>query len=234
MVRRKTHIILLQLITARRLIFAALLCVLIQALPARSGWDFDKLVKMAQQRYGANASKLMSETQQLLASSKTLAEPDKLKRVNEFFNRRFQFQDDMTIWQQADYWASPLEMVGKGAGDCEDFAIIKYFALKELGVAAEKLRMSYVKAKIGGASSTVTQAHMVLTYYPTPDAEPLILDNLITDIRPASRRADLVPVFSFNSEGIFAGSGNQPSGSIDRLSRWKDVLLRMQADGIEF
>lgn len=220
--------------TARRGMLLALLCLLIQALPAWSGWDFDKLVKLAQQRYGANAAKLMGETQQLLNSSKNLPEADKLKRVNEFVNRRLVFQDDSALWQQADYWASPLEMVGKGAGDCEDFTILKYFALKELGVSPEKLRLSYVKAKIGGSSSTVTQAHMVLTYYPSPDAEPLILDNLITEIRPASRRPDLTPVFSFNSEGIFTGSGTQPSASIDRLSRWKDVLLRMQSDGIEF
>ncbi|QLI82955.1 transglutaminase-like cysteine peptidase [Chitinibacter fontanus] len=214
----------------RRWIF--LLCLL--TLPAWSGWDFDKLVKLAQQRYGATAAKLVADTQQVLSASKTLAEAEKLKRVNEFFNRRLQFQDDSTIWQQTDYWATPLETLGKGAGDCEDFAIVKYFALKELGVSAEKLRMSYVKAKIGGSNSTVTQAHMVLTYYPSPDAEPLVLDNLITEIRPASRRPDLTPVFSFNSEGIFTGSGVQPSGSIDRLSRWKDVLLRMQSDGIAF
>ncbi|WP_373973937.1 transglutaminase-like cysteine peptidase [Chitinibacter sp. SCUT-21] len=202
--------------------------------PAWSGWDFNQLIKLAQQRYGANAAKLMNDAQQVISGAKTLPEADKLKRVNEFFNRRVQFQDDSQIWQQNDYWASPLEMIGKGAGDCEDFAIIKYMALKELGVPAEKLRLSYVKAKIGGSNSTVTQAHMVLTYYPSPDAEPLILDNLITDIRPASRRPDLTPVFSFNSEGIFAGGGNQPSASVDRLSRWKDVLLRMKSDGIEF
>jgi len=223
-----------QLNTGQRWIFAALLCLLIQILPAWSGWDFDKLIKLAQQRYGANAAKLMGEAQQVVSGSKTLPEAEKLKRINEFFNRRLQFVDDAALWQQADYWASPLEMVGKGAGDCEDFAIMKYFALKELGVSAEKLRMSYVKAKIGGSSSNITQAHMVLTYYPSPDAEPMILDNLITEIRPASRRPDLTPVFSFNSEGIFTGSGSQPSGSIDRLSRWKDVLLRMQSDGIAF
>lgn len=220
--------------TAHRCLLVGLLFLLVQIQSAWSDWDFDKLVKLAQQRYGANAAKLMSETQQLISSSKALPEPDKLKRVNEFFNRRLQFQDDAALWQQADYWASPLEMIGKGAGDCEDFAILKYTVLKELGVSAEKLRMSYVKAKIGGSSSNVTQAHMVLTYYPTPDAEPLILDNLITEIRPASRRPDLTPVFSFNSEGIFTGSGTQPSGSIDRLSRWKDVLIRMQTEGIAF
>ena len=80
------------------------------------------------------------------------------------------------------------------------------------------------------------QAHMVLTYYATPNAEPQVLDNLDATIRPASRRPDLQPVFSFNSEGIFAGvSGNEKAsaGSLGRLSRWEDVLRRIRAEGYE-
>lgn len=212
----------------------AMLLLVVAVLPAWSKWDFDKLARNAQLKYGGAASKMLGEIQTLFGNIKTQSEADKLKRVNEYFNRRISFNDDSQIWNAPDYWATPLETIGKAAGDCEDFAIIKYFSLKELGIAPEKLRLSYVKAKIGGINSTVSQAHMVLTYYASPDAEPLVLDNLITDIRPASRRPDLTPVFSFNHEGIYAGSGTQPSGSIDRLSRWKDVLLRMQNEGIDF
>ena len=201
-------------------------------LSALSAWDYDKLLKLAQQRYGSNAAKTVVELQNVINNVKSLPEADKLKRVNEYINKKFQFIDDQTVWQQADYWASPLEMIGKSAGDCEDFSIIKYMTLVDAGVATDKLRLSYVKAKIGGTNSTLTQAHMVVTYYADPDAEPLILDNLISEIRPASRRPDLTPVFSFNQGGVYAGSGSQASASIDRLSRWKDVLLRMQADGI--
>ncbi|WP_255587952.1 transglutaminase-like cysteine peptidase [Deefgea piscis] len=214
-------------------ICSLLLLTMLWAFPVFSAWDFDRLLKLAQQRYAANTVKTVAEMQQLLLGSKTLPEADKLKRINEYINRRFQFVEDQILWNQADYWATPLEMIGKSAGDCEDFAIIKYMALKDTGVSTDKLRLSYVKAKIGGTNSTISQAHMVLTYYSEPDAEPLVLDNLISEIRPASRRPDLTPVFSFNHEGVFAGSGKQPSASIDRLSRWKDVLLRMQADGID-
>ena len=62
------------------------------------------------------------------------------------------------------------------------------------------MRLIYVKARIGGTASSLPQAHMVLAYYPTPDAEPLVLDNLMPEIRPASHAPDLQPVFSFNSE----------------------------------
>ncbi|AMC37151.1 transglutaminase [Janthinobacterium sp. B9-8] len=185
------------------------------------------------QRWGQTPVRLFSDWQTLTNDARNVAEPDKLKRVNDFFNRRVQFSDDQTVWSAADYWATPIETIGKGAGDCEDFAIIKYFSLKELGVAKEKLRLTYVKAKIGGASSNISQAHMVLTYYATADAEPLVLDNLLNDIRPASRRPDLTPVFSFNSDGIFTGAAAQPTGPVDKLSRWKDLISKMKAEGYE-
>ena len=75
---------------------------------------------------------------------------------------------------------------------------------------------------------------MVLAYYATPSAEPLLLDNLEPRILPAAKRADLKPIFSFNSAGIFAGvSGKDKAteGGIGRLSRWEDVLRRIAADG---
>ena len=124
-------------------------------------------------------------------------------------------------------------MIGKGSGDCEDFSIAKYFSLRETGIAREKLRLTYVRAQMGGASSGIVQAHMVLAYYAVPDAEPLILDNLISDIRPASRRTDLTPVYSFNTDGVFAGTATRPAAPVDRLSRWKDLLIKMQAEGME-
>jgi hypothetical protein len=73
---------------------------------------------------------------------------------------------------------------------------------------------------------------MVLAYYANAQAEPLILDNLITDIRPASRRPDLTPVFSFNSEGLWHGNGSQRMGdAAERLSPWREVLRKARAEG---
>lgn len=162
------------------------------------------------------------------------AADEKFQRINEFFNRRIRFADDRDVWGQSDYWATPLETLAKGQGDCEDFTIGKYFTLLAAGVPDQQLRLVYVKARIGGPNSSIQQAHMVLVYYAAPDAEPLILDNLITDIRPASRRPDLTPVFSFNSQGIWQGiaGGTAPSaGSLGRLSRWQDLLARARREG---
>lgn len=196
--------------------------------------DFDKMLLLAQQRYGATGTQNVQQWRTLLRESQALPETEKIKHVNAFFNRRIAFRDDAEIWGAADYWATPLETLGRAGGDCEDFTIAKYVTLKLLDVPIERMRLIYVRAQIGGPHSGISQAHMVLGYYAAPGAEPLILDNLITDIRPASRRGDLKPVFSFNSDGLWVGqaAGSTASPSA-RLSRWRDVITRMQAEGLE-
>lgn len=196
--------------------------------------DLDRMLTLAGQRYGDSGTTAVSAWRELQAQSAQQTEAIKLQRVNDFFNRRTRFGDDLEIWGKSDYWATPLETLGRGEGDCEDFAIAKYVTLKLLGVPSGKMRLTYVKARIGGPRSTVVQAHMVLSYYPAPDAEPLVLDNLISDIRPASRRTDLTTIFGFNTEGLWVG-GMVPraaSGS-QRLSKWQSLLVRMREEGIE-
>jgi len=201
---------------------------------AYSATDFDKLAKTLMQRWGPESSAKFQTWRQLIAAEGNAPDADRLKRVNEFFNRQIRFGTDPEIWNSPDYWATPLETLGQGAGDCEDFVIAKYFTLQMMGVEPARLRLTYVKAKIGGVNSTITQAHMVLAYYAQPDSEPLVLDNLITDIRPASRRPDLIPVFSFNSDGIWVPGGAQPKSSVEKLSRWTDLVARMKAEGFDF
>jgi len=147
--------------------------------------------------------------------------------VNAFFNGALVFTDDRTVWHQEDYWATPVESLYKGAGDCEDYSIAKFVTLRRLGVASDKLRITYVKAL------RQNRAHMVLTYYATPDAMPLVLDSLIDPIQPAAQRTDLLPVYSFNAEGLYlpGAKGNKKVGDTKRLSRWQDVLKKMQAEG---
>jgi hypothetical protein len=74
---------------------------------------------------------------------------------------------------------------------------------------------------------------MVLGYFAQPTEEPMILDNMITSVRTASQRPDLAPVFSFNSDGLWAsGAATSSADPTARLSRWRDVLDRMRQDGI--
>ena len=194
----------------------------------------ETVVQAVQDKHGAAAGALVRDWNNVLALFQDQGEEKKLAEVNEYFNRKLRFVDDQANWGQNDYWATPVESLVRGAGDCEDFAIAKYFSLKFIGVPTNKLRITYVKARIGGPYSQVTQAHMVLTYYATPDAEPLVLDNLVSEIRPASRRGDLMPIFSFNSEGIWAAGSREPQpGGGSRLSRWNDLMQKMRSEGFE-
>lgn len=186
-------------------------------------------------RFGAARSSLLKHWLQAIEVGKVLAEEGRLKHINDFINRAITFDDDRSVWQQSDYWATPLETIGQGRGDCEDFAIIKYFSLRLAGIPSNKLRLIYVKARVDGPSGPTQVAHMVLAYYASPGAEPRILDNLNPAILPASKRPDLHPVFSFNSEGVFAGvSGKDQAsaGSIGKLSRWADLLQRAHGEGL--
>lgn len=191
------------------------------------------MFQLAESRYGAEAVKTLHAWQSLIQSSGNTKTLDNLKAVNQFFNQRIQFNDDQRIWNQLDYWATPLETMGRRQGDCEDFSIAKYVSLLLAGVPVEQLRMVYVKARVGSVNKKMTQAHMVLAYYPTPNADPLILDNLEPKILPASQRKDLIPVFSFNSAGLWVQGQNKPVGTAQkRLSRWRDLLNRMHAEGL--
>jgi len=195
-------------------------------------WDRDRMMPAAQ-RIGPAAAAAVPALQQAIAMAAEMSEEARLGAINSFFNRRIVFTDDRSIWGVEDRWTSPLELLGKGAGDCEDFAIAKYFGLLAAGVPVHRLRLVYVRALIGGPGGVV-QPHMVLAYYPRPDAEPTILDNLIDELRPASRRPDLTPVFSFNSEGLWQGSGGPSAGDpVARLSRWREVLAKARAEGFQ-
>lgn len=204
-----------------------LACVLVGSLQAE--WNFAEISRRAEALYGplGNGRQRLEDWQQLLGSHAEVDELEKLRAVNRFFNRRLQFRDDLDLWQSADYWATPVESLRRGAGDCEDFAIAKYVSLRELGVSSDKLRITYVKAL------RLNQAHMVLTYYATPNAIPLVLDNLIGSIQPASQRSDLLPVYAFNGEGLWlpGSGGNKRVGDSKRLSRWQDLLTKMRAEG---
>jgi predicted transglutaminase-like cysteine proteinase len=167
------------------------------------------------------------------ATAHAAAEAERVDAVNRYFNQRLRFRSDRDAWGAADHWASPFEALARGHGDCEDYAIAKYSVLRAAGVAPARLRLVYVRAELDGpAGGVLTQPHMVLAYHARSGDEPLIMDNLRSDLLPASRRPDLLPVFSFNAEGLWQGTGPQTLGHPQaQLSRWRDVLQRIALEG---
>jgi len=183
----------------------------------------EQTLSQAEKEYGPGARKRLEAWVKLIREDQSATDMEKLEKVNSFFNQ-LQFVDDIIHWQQKDYWATPIELLASDGGDCEDFSIGKYFTLKIMGVSEEKLNMTYVKAL------KLNQAHMVITYYEKPGAEPLVLDNLNKLIKPASQRNDLLPVYSFNGTSLWIakqrGKGKMV-GSSERLGQWKNLLERM-------
>jgi predicted transglutaminase-like cysteine proteinase len=183
----------------------------------------DELITFIQGRFGSEAVERLNQWEKLANTKDNLDDLDKLKQVNTFFNQA-EFISDIKHWGKEDYWATPLELLATNGGDCEDYSIAKYFTLREMGVAMDKIKITYVKAV------KLNQAHMVLAYYDQPGAEPLILDNLIDEIKPASQRNDLIPVYSFNGEGLWLsklrGQEGKRIGDADKLKSWQDLLTR--------
>ena len=189
-----------------------------------SGFSLDETVlAAAEEKYGTSARLRLNEWVELIRNDKSMTDMKKLIKVNDFFNS-FEFVEDSLHWEQPDYWATPVEFLASNGGDCEDFSLAKYFTLKAMGVNERRLNLTYVKAL------SLDQAHMVLTYFEVPGEEPLVLDNLIGDIKLASERTDLLPVYSFNGTGLWIakmrGQGDLV-GKSDQLRRWKELLTRM-------
>ena len=203
----------------------------LQAQPDAVALDFDegRLQGRMQSRYGAAGVQRLGQWLAMLTAQKSRPLSQQLPAVNEFWNRAVVQTEDSMLWAQPDYWATPLETLGKGAGDCEDYVIGKYFSLLRLGVPGDRLRLIYVRARMGGVGSTQSIAHMVLGDYEVPTAEPLVLDSMVDFLLPSSQRKDLTPVFSFNAQGVYV-AGAQPS-SVDRITRWRDLLTRMKQEG---
>ena len=186
--------------------------------------DFDQaLLDRVEKKHGKDAVTRLKNLTKLIQEDVKGTELEKVKYVNAFFNK-IPYYEDIVHWKVKDYWATPFEKLTTNGGDCEDYSIAKYFTLKELGVKDKKLRIMYVKAINWGV------AHMVLSYFPNPDDIPLVLDNINKKVLPAHKRKDLVPVYSFNADGLWIaksrGKGKKV-GSSSKISLWQGLREKM-------
>lgn len=182
------------------------------------------LLSRVEAKFGKQAVLRLNALKKLIETNQNMTEMQKVKEVNDFFNL-VPYYTDIVHWKVEDYWATPFEKLTTFGGDCEDYAIAKYFSLIELGIPDDRMRIMYVKAL------NWNQAHMVLTYFPQPRSIPLVLDNLNPEILPANKRKDLVPVYSFNGDGLWLakerGTGKRVGGS-EKLGLWTDLRRRVE------
>jgi len=187
----------------------------------------DIRLKMIQKKYGSYAVSRIRAAIKLIKEITPLTEKIKLERVNRFVNK-VRFVTDEKAWGVQDYWATPVEFLGRDKGDCEDFVITKYFMLRKSGISEEKLFFTYVKAL------RLNQAHMVLTYYATSKSIPLVLDNLNFKVLPATQRNDLAFVYSFNAKALYLnrqkGLGKVVPGGRDKNKKWAKFLEKIEKE----
>jgi len=136
-------------------------------------------------------------------AAKGLGRRDKLKAVNDFFNR-WPYKLDSEIYGLSEYWATPREFMTR-SGDCEDYSIAKYFALRELGFNKDDMRIVILMDAIRGIG------HAVLAVYEGNDI--LILDSLSNLILSHSMYKHYAPQYSMNETTRWAhiGGFKQPS-----------------------
>lgn len=115
----------------------------------------------------------------------------KLEAVNKFFNK-IRYIEDKNNWGTSDYWETPSEFLSRG-GDCEDFAIAKYAALKNLGFPEKSLRLAIVQDTWKGIP------HAVLVVYTDDGAK--FLDNQYKTVKSADGFDRYKPVYSINRTG---------------------------------
>ena len=160
------------------------------------GAGYDVNTKAFKSEYGLFAGYRLNEINRIAENYKDTDDIGKVKLVNNIFNS-FSFASDQTVWNVDDYWEQPLQFIGVGLGDCEDYALSKYDLLLRMGVLESKLFLYYVRQVDTGID------HMVLAYKVQDggdDGEYLILDNINEELMPLKSRTDLYPIFAFNSE----------------------------------
>ncbi len=188
----------------------------------------ESLLVKIEKRYGPVVAARVKYWQELIESADQRSEEENLRLTNDFFNGA-RFVNDGDVWGKSDYWATPLEFLIMDAGDCEDFATAKYFTLEKMGVDLNKMRLTHCTAK------TINKAHMVVSYYSTPDAVPMILDNIDGEIKSADKREDLIPVYSFNGDNLWLSRTRQKQvkvGTPEKLKLWQEWLARVREEDV--
>lgn len=179
------------------------------------------LLEKVEKQYGEFAANRFRKLNEILEEAKGKNERKQLEIVNDFFNE-VRYSPDEKTYHKKDYWATPWEFLARDRGDCEDYVIAKYFALKHLGIESEKLYFTYVRSR------QFKEPHMVLTYFETPSSVPLVLDNTNYKILPANRRNDLLPVYNFNGDVLYLSEAKgygKKAKSDNAREKW-DILVQ--------
>ena len=113
--------------------------------------------------------------------------------LNRAANMAIRATSDWAQYGFADFWASPLQTMSGEAGDCEDYAIVKYAALRELGISVDDLRLVIVQDERRETGHAVVAVRYEQRW--------LILDNRTMAILNAEDVRDYRPLFALDEHG---------------------------------
>ena len=176
---------------------------------------------------------------QIVSYINSLPETHRAGHVNMVLNG-YRYAADTATSGNEDLWDTPLEFIARGAGDCEDFAIAKYFMLLEAGTPPELVRLAFVfytgdDKNLAAPANRPKRTHVVVLHYAhVGDRDPQVLD-AVARIVPLSERDDLHLVFEFAADGTSTSAVSESmvsSRAIGKMmTRWTAVLERMSRDG---
>lgn len=160
----------------------------IQTGNVRLNWD---AVREASRQDGQSRELLVFKKQFEGLSGRSL-----VGHVNRAVNQLLRPASDLAQWGVPDHWSPALETLSQKAGDCEDYAILKYAVLK-LFLPTSSLKL------VIGHDPILESDHMLLLAW--IEGKWLALNNstntLVKDVRVSPQR--FKPMFSLTEEGAF-------------------------------
>jgi len=135
-----------------------------------------------------------------------------IPKVNELVNRLLTYREDSALYKTGEYWAGPAETLSHRAGDCEDFAILKYALLLDLGISDDDMRIVVLR------DAAVRQFHAVLTV--RHKGKWLVLDNRFSRVRFERDLPHYKPLYSVNAAGEWAHT-KEPGSPVQLAARLK-------------
>ncbi len=184
----------------------------------------EKELEQIEKSLGKVAKNRVVDYHKTLNSLKPFPKKEQIQRVNFYLNQ-MPFKPDVATYKQSDHWGTPKEFLVCGYGDCEDYAIIKYFTLLKLGFDKNRLFITTSREKYTG------QMHMVLSYFESDNKPPLILDNLSYKILELSKRVDLEPKIFINEEGSYKLDEHNNLTKIGEVpQKFKELLKKVEKE----
>lgn len=179
--------------------------------------------------FGASADMKLEEIKQLHNQDNDVLLT--VQRINFYFNQ-FPYKKDMDTKGQSDYWKTAKEFLDDNGGDCEDYAIIKYLYLKDLGIDKSDLRLFFVNDKW----SSKDEGHIVLGYYHGDDKTPYILDSISNRVLKGDIREDLKTVYSFNESGYWIDKSFTETKEVKTVKSktFTDVIAKNKKTGLNY